>query len=71
MILPNDVQRCTGLTDNEVQCHMKQNCKRYLSYIIDNEIHVLVGNAPNCIEHTPLECPLKIPFNNENQKNNN
>jgi hypothetical protein len=60
MILPKDHQRCTGITKSGVNCHMKQNCKRYLSYTLDDEVYVPVITAPACIEHTPLECPLKI-----------
>lgn len=60
MILPRDYSPCKGTTSSGANCHMKQNCKRYLSYTIDNEVYVPVINAPDCIEHTPLECPLKI-----------
>lgn len=44
---------------------MKQNCKRYLSYTLDDEAYVSVITAPECIEFTPLECPLKIEAHNE------
>ncbi len=46
---------------------MKQNCKRYLSYTLDDEAYVSVITAPECIEHTPLECPLKIQAHNESK----
>lgn len=46
---------------------MKQNCKRYLSYTLDDETYVSVITAPECIEFTPLECPLKIQANNESE----
>lgn len=63
MILPKDCQRCTGVTSDGTSCHMKQNCKRYLAYGLDDEVYVPVGNAPDCIKQTPLECPLKIVVN--------
>lgn len=59
-ILNRDTSRCTGETETGVNCHMKQNCKRYLSYTLDDEVYVPVITAPACIEHTPLQCPLKI-----------
>jgi hypothetical protein len=65
MILPKNIQRCTGYTKDGHQCHMKQNCKRYLSYTIDDEAYVPVLSAPDCIKATPLDCPLKIIANNE------
>ncbi len=46
---------------------MKQNCKRYLSYTLDDDAYVLVITAPDCIEFTPLECPLKITASNESK----
>lgn len=60
MILPRDYSRCTGHTQDGHQCHMKQNCKRYLSYTIDDKFYVPVTTAPDCIKQTPLDCPLKI-----------
>lgn len=65
MILPNDHSRCTGHTEDGHQCHMKQNCKRYLAYKLKDADYVSVITAPECIEHTPLECPLKIIASNE------
>ena len=65
MILPRDFSRCTGITETNVACHMKQNCKRYLSYTLDDDAYVPVITAPDCIEFTPLECPLKITASNE------
>lgn len=59
-ILPRDFQRCTGQTSTGKWCSMRQNCKRYLSYTLDDEVYVPVGHAPDCIEFTPLNCPLKI-----------
>lgn len=59
-ILPSDYSRCKGETECGIHCHMKQNCKRYLSYTLDDEVYVPVINAPDCIEHTPLQCPLKL-----------
>ena len=70
MILPKDICKCTGETETGVNCHMKQNCKRYLSYTLDDEVYVPVTTAPACIEHTPLECPLKITAYEENKKDN-
>ena len=70
MILPRDICKCTGKTETGVNCHMKQNCKRYLSYTLDDEVYVPVTTAPDCIEHTPLECPLKITAYEENKKDN-
>ncbi len=60
MILPTDICKCTGSTQEGVKCGIRQDCKRYLSYTLDDEVYVPVMNAPNCIEHTPLECPVKI-----------
>ncbi len=60
MILKEDIARCTGTTQDGVKCSMRQECKRYLSYTLDDEVYVPLMNAPDCIEHTPLECPLKI-----------
>ena len=54
------VPKCSGVTANGHQCHMKQNCKRWLEYTFDDEVYVAVLTAPSCIEHTPLECPLKV-----------
>ena len=71
MILPKDIQRCTGVTSDGHPCHMKQNCKRYLAYGLDDEVYIPVNNAPECIKFTPLQCPLKITAHDENQKNNN
>jgi hypothetical protein len=65
MILPNDHSRCTGHTEDGHQCHMKQNCKRYLAYTLNNKDNVWVTSAPDCIKATPLDCPLKIIANNE------
>ena len=65
MILPSDYSKCTGSTSKGVSCHMKQNCKRYLSYTLDDEAYVSVITAPECIEFTPLECPFKIEAHNE------
>ena len=60
MILTRDTSRCTGRTENGVNCNMKLSCKRYLSYTLDDECYVSVITAPSCVEYTPLECPLKI-----------
>ncbi len=60
MKLKDDICRCKGTTDNGFNCHMKQNCLRYLSYTLDDEVYVPVMNAPNCIEHTPIQCPMKL-----------
>lgn len=60
MILPNDIQKCTGITKSGVKCTIKQNCKRYLSYKLDNAVYVWVDNAPDSIEIKPLDCILKI-----------
>jgi hypothetical protein len=65
MILAKDTQKCTGETKSGVNCHMKQNCKRYLSYTLDDEVYTFVSPAPNCIEFTPLNCPLKIEAHKE------
>jgi uncharacterized protein YchJ len=65
IILPQDISRCTGETESGVSCHMKQNCKRYLAYKLKDADYVSVITAPECIEHTPLECPLKIIASNE------
>jgi hypothetical protein len=67
MILPSDYSKCTGSTSKGISCHMKQNCKRYLSYTLDDDAYVSVITAPDCIEHTPLECPLKIQAHNESK----
>ena len=60
MILPRDFSRCKGVTQNGTKCSMKQNCKRYLSYTLDDEVYVSVIFAPEIIETEPLKCPLKI-----------
>jgi hypothetical protein len=65
MILPRDYARCTGITTKKHKCVMKQNCKRYLAYTLDDESYVSVTNAPDCIEQTPLDCPLKITAHEE------
>jgi hypothetical protein len=69
MVLNRDMARCTGKTQDGVNCHMKQNCKRYLSYTLDDECYVSVITAPSCIEYTPLECPLKIVANEGGNNN--
>lgn len=71
MILNTDTARCTGQTESGYLCKMRQNCKRYLSYTLDDEAYVPVTTAPECIEDTPLQCPLKITAHNESQENNN
>lgn len=65
MILPKDITRCTGVTSDGHPCHMKQNCKRYLAYNLDDESYVPLANAPECIKFTPLECSLKIEAHKE------
>lgn len=66
MILARDICRCTGVTKDGINCHMKQNCKRYLSYTLDDEVYIPVTTAPPCIELTPLSCPLKIEAHKKN-----
>lgn len=66
MILPNDIQKCTGQTRSGIRCNMKQNCKRYLSYTLDDEVYVPVASAPESIEENSLNCELKIIAYNEN-----
>lgn len=72
MILPKDIAKCTGKTEDDTNCAMKQNCKRYLSLQIDAPTYkeyetYSVINAPDCIKHDPLNCPLKIMAYNENE----
>jgi len=71
-LLNNDTSRCTGITSNNIHCVMKNNCLRHITYQHDtirgretNEIiYTSVLPAPNCIEKTKLNCPLKIEPNN-------
>lgn len=67
MILNTDTSRCTGKTESDYICKMRQNCKRYLSYTLDDDVYVPIIHAPECIEHTPLECPLKITAHKEDE----
>jgi len=62
MILERTITKCTSVTEKGTVCPMKQNCKRYLSFMIDKyeEGYVSVMSAPDVIDTEPLNCPLKI-----------
>lgn len=64
MILNNDTSRCTGKTEigNNI-CLMRENCKRYLSYINDialNEDYISVVNTQEESTIDPPNCTIKI-----------
>lgn len=63
----DQIVRCTGSTVNGTSCHMKQNCVRYLKYMLDDDVYKPINKAPDCIEFTPLECPLKITAHKEDE----
>ena len=62
MILPRDYTKCNSVTEKGTVCPMKQNCKRFLSFMIDKyeDGYVSVMSAPGIIDIEPLNCPLKI-----------
>lgn len=63
-ILNNDISRCTGRTEIEGKiCLMRENCKRYLSYLNDvalNEAYISVVNAQEESTINPPNCTIKL-----------
>ena len=70
-LLNNETSRCTGITSNNIHCVMKNNCLRHITYQHDTMrgretekvVMSSVISAPDCIEETKLNCPLKIEPN--------
>jgi hypothetical protein len=62
--LNNDMSRCTGKTKTEERvCLMRDNCKRYLTYLNDvalQESYISVINAQEKSTIDPPNCTIKI-----------